>query len=1124
MSSQRRRQIIASALLFLYFAAKSSTLMGQGGTEQVITGTITDQAGAVVPGAKVSVLSIATGIKTEEVSNSEGLYRTPPLKPGEYQIEISKEGFQTSVRKRIMLHLAEILRLDFQLQVGELSQTVEITGAAPILNTEDARISEVIEQKAVESLPLLDRRAGGLIALGPGVYYEGQDPQSFYAPRYSIGGSSNAILTVDGAPAGSDRTDVSQMTLNPPLESLQEVQVQIGYYGAEYGGAEGGMIRMTTKSGTNQFHGSAYEYFRNEIFDSRAFFSANKQVDRYHLFGGSIGGPIKKDRAFFFATAEGTKQNLPNSGTFTLPTVAMRNGDFSALGTTIYDPKTTRPDPQNPGNFIRDPFPGNVIPSDRFDPVAKNVLAFLPDVTTPGDNNYAGTWKNQIDRHAWTVKFDFQATPKDQLSYTWMYDRTTLGITGLQGWKNPAAIPEFAEDSFPYQLQSHIISHTHTFSPTLLNSFRFSFRPRWWEHNPPALSDPNAKWAEQLGVKNISRDIAFPTFRFSGYLGVAPGFEAYSQNPISQTEWAETLTYIRGKHTLKFGMDASRSVHALDGALNPTGSFGFDSRLTAQPEIAGTGDSIASFLLGAVSSASLSDNGIMKFHEWYLAPYVTDSIRVTSRLTLNLGLRWDLDLPIYEDVGGKISGFDLNRINPVSGTPGVLTFHGITPGTPQGLYYTDKNRFQPRFGFAYQIDNKTVLRGGYGIYTISPAYFQLFPPLLTGFSPADGVNFSSVDNGLTPAFRLQDGFPPWPRGGDPSTLNDGFGAVPVGQTPTTSVRFIQPNWPMGYTQAINLSVQRELPGQILFEADAIGDLGRKLPLSGGFSAHDFNQLPSSLWGVPGDRQTLRPFPQFASVQDVKAPEGIIDHWAMNLKLTKRLSNGLLFLTSFTLQKTIGVMDFEANENHRLSRSSTVFFNESNGPSGSPFRLFRFTASYDLPWGLGKRYLNSGALAHVFGGWNVGGIWTWTGGFPFSLSSPNDSLNCYCGAGFRLDPVGNLKLDNPTISRWFNTDAVTPAAFGTVGTLGRGVLVGPDFRNIDLSVSKTTNFKERYAIKFSWEMFNMTNTTKFGLPDSLFGDPGFGVIGGYRGIGNNGGFSIAPWYGARIMEFGLRFSF
>ncbi len=629
--------------------------------------------------------------------------------------------------------------------------------------------------------------------------------------------------------------------------------------------------------------------------------------------------------------------------------------------------------------------------------------------------------------------------------------------------------------------------------------------------------NPDAKWAETLGVKNITRDLAFPSFDFGGeYLQMGPGFAVYGQNPISQTEFAETLTYVRGKHTIKVGADSNRSIHALDGAINPTGSFSFNRGFTQLVGVGTTGDAIASFLLGAVDGAGLSDNGQMKYRQWYLAPYVTDTIRATQKLTFNIGVRWDIDFPVYEDLRGAFSGFDFNRINPVSGTPGVITFHGISPGTPKGLYNTDWNRLQPRFGFGYQFDDRTTIRGGYGIYSISPAYFSLFPPLLTGFSIAADLGFGAPDN-FNPAFWLQDGFPPWPRGGDPSVLNDGFGAVPVGESPNTTARFVQHNWPLGYAQAMTLSVERELPGQILLAVSGIGNLGRKLPIG-----HDFNQLARSLWGVRGDRQALRPFPQFASVSDDKAPEGITNHWEMNVRLEKRLSQGLFFLTDLTWQKTTGVMGFEANDDHSLSRGPGVFFDQSNFPVGSPENLFRFTWGYDLPFGGGKPFLSSGPLKHIFGGWNVGGIWSWVGGARLTPRG-GDSLNCYCGAGSRLDQIGDLTLDKPTLQRWFNTSAVIEPPFGRIGTLGLGVLKGPDFRNLDLAVSKTTAFSERYQIEFVWELFNATNTTKFGDPGTEFGSDEFGFIGWYRGLGGQGGSVEAPWYGARIMQFGLRFS-
>jgi hypothetical protein len=1074
-------------------------LYAQGTTEQVITGNVVDPTGAVVPDAAVTVRNVDTGVTNELSTNSEGIYRSPPLKIGNYEVEVVKAGFRTLNRRGITLRSAEVVRLDLQLELGDVTEAVEVLGAAPLLTTEDARISEVIDQDTIESMPLLDRRAGGLIGLAPGVYYEGQDPQSFYSPRYTIGGSANAILVLDGAPGGSDRIDVSQMPLNPPLESIQEIQVQTGYFGAETGGQEAGIISMTTKSGSNEIHGSIYEYARNDIFDTRSFFSTEKQVDQYHLFGGSIGGPIKKDRAFFYGTIEGTKQNLPNSAVFTIPTVAMRGGDFSALPNRIFDPVT------------RDPFPDNIIPANRIDPVAAAAADFYPDVTTPGTSNYPARWGNQINRHAWTFKVDYHASPKDTFSYSWMYDRTSMDITGQQGWKNRAAIPFPLEDSFPYKLQHHLISYTRSFSPSVVNQFRFQFRPRWWDHQPPGL-DPEAKWSEQLGVQNISRTTLFPRFRYGGYLGLGPAFGQFAQNPVSMTEIAETLTYIRGKHTFKFGVDVQRSIHQLDGAFNPSGAFSSGAPLTSMPGVTGTGDAFASFLLGAVSTGGIQDDGEYLYRLWYAAPYVTDTMRLTRKLSLTLGFRWDIDGPTYDDLGNKWSGFDFNSTNPISQTPGVITFHGITPGTPKGLYNTDWSRIQPRISFAYQVQDKTVIRGGYGIYSIAPVTFAIQG---FGYSPAQ-VSFNSPDGGLTPVFYLRDGFPPWDRGGDTSTLTPGFGSVPVGQNPTTSPRFVQPDWQLGYSQSLTLSVQREFPGKVLLEVAGSGNLGRHLTMS-----VDHNQLPRSLWGVEGNRQAFRPFPQYGSVSDIKAPEGLTNHWALQLRATKRVSHGLLFLSSYTWQKTTGIMSYEANEDHNLSRTAGVLFNESNGPSSIPFHLFKFSWAYDLPWGPGRQFLNTGPLSWIFGGWNVGGIWSWYGGPRFNLSSPSDSLNCFCGAGSRLNQIGELKLANPTIGRWFNTAAVEEPEFGSVGTLGLGTVAGPDFRNIDLSISKATKFGEKIELKLVWEMFNMTNTPKFGTPGATFGDANFGVVEGFRGIGANGGFSIAPWYGARIMQLGLR---
>jgi hypothetical protein len=1107
-----------SILLAVVMAALvgAGQLVAQG--KAYVTGYVMDPSGAVVPGASVVVIHVATGTKYDLKTGSAGLYRTPELIAGDqYRIEVSAPGFKTLVRTGVVVHLGEVLRLDFGLEVGASTQSVEVTGTQPILNTQSPAVGQLVEEKAVDNLPLQDRRAGGLIALGPGVNYEGQDPLSFYAPRFNMGGSGDVILSVDGATGGAGRVQVDQLTLNPPLDAVKEVQIQQGYHSAEYGGEEGGIVRMTTKSGTNQFHGTGYEYFRNEAFDSRQFFAASKQPDNYNLYGGSVGGPIKKDRAFFFVNIEGTNRSTPDSARSTVPTVAMRNGDFSGLPTPIYDPATTRPDPNNPGGFIRDQFPGNMIPSSRFDPVAVRALSFLPDITTPGANNYHATWTDKLSRYGWAARFDYNFSPRDQFSATSLGDRMDVSSPDLTpAYKNPAAVPEPTAFVYSFMSRSYIFSETHTFSPSLVNTIRFAYRP---QKSPASPTGEEPGWDAKLGLKNVYNDQGFPAFRFSGYMGIGPGF-LISKNwaPINTYEWHDVLTFVRGKHTVTVGGDIMRSFQDAACADNPTGSYNFDQRLTALPGAGGTGDSIASFLLGEVSGGSIyACPDQERYQEWYAAPYVTDSFHVARRFTLDLGLRWELDFPLTEDVAHQGSGFDPYTINPVSGTPGVVTFQGER-GVPPYFYHTDWDRFEPRIGFAYQLDNDTVIRGGYGIYGISIALGVNRPAPGLGFNPVQ-ANFVTPDNGLTPAFLLSNGFPAWARGGTPAILNDAFGAVSVGHNPTTNVPYVDPYWDLGYAQNFTASVQRELPGQILFELAGIGSLGRKLPMN-----VDYNQLPPNLWGVSGNRQSLRPYPQFGSVIDIKAAQGITNYYGLNVKLTKRYSHGLTFITDYTWQKELGVMNFSANSIHSLDRGETIF-EQANAPHGIPHHLLRFSAVYDLPAGPGKHWLTSGPASWALGGWTVGGILTFHSGYPFGLGSPVDSLNCFCGAGGRLNQVGDLQGPQ-TLQEWFNTAAVAVPAFGTIGTLGvsNPSLIGPDFRNLDLSLSKTTRFKnDRYAIKFMLEIFNSTNTTKFGLPNGSFSSPSFGEISGYAGVGS--GFNVSPpWNGARIMQMGFHFEF
>jgi hypothetical protein len=1081
--------------------------------DQLIEGTVVDSSGAVIPGAAITLTNGATGIQTILRTDAAGLYRSPSLPLGEYAIQVSKPGFQTLVRTGVTLDLGAILRVDFTLRVGITTQRVAVSGAAPILNTENPSISGTLQSQAVALLPLRDRLLGDLMETLPGVYYTGSDNVSYGTPRYSLGGTGNNLVSINGGGMAlqQGRTGNNQWDITPPVESVQEVQIDESSYGAQYGGHEGGLIRVETKSGTNQFHGSAYEYFRNQALDTRAFFAAKKQPDNYNLFGGSLGGPIKKDKMFFFVNVEGTVASLPESGLFTIPTTAERNGDFSGLAMPIYNPMTNHPNPGNPAQTLRDPFSGNIIPTNLIDPVAAKVASYYPDAHTPGPNNFPANWSTTQSRSAWTMRLDDHLGSKDTITGTWLYDWVALSQTGLQGFKNPAAIPTSQEVTQTYRSQAVVVSEMHTFSATAVGTFHFDYMRDPWQYVTPSYN-PSAHWAETLGLKNIYADWGFPNYSMSGYYPIGGGASAYP-NGQNDTDYIADFNLMRGRNSIKFGDETTLSTDTRYGISSPAGNAQFDPRLTAQPGVANTGDGFASFMLGAASSGQLSVAAPVDLREQYTGAYIEDTIQANRKLTLDLGLRYEIDTPMYEAKGNRLNNMDLNQINPVSGTPGILTFAGIN-GYPTRFENIDWTRFYPRIGFAYELGKDTVIRGGYGIYGSNPKekYINV------GFDPVE-ASFSTVDNGLTPAFYLANGLPAWTRGGNTANLTAGFGAVPVGQTPTTSPAFQERDHPWPYAQNFDLSIQRQLPHQIEVEADGIGALARHLNVE-----VQRNQVPENLWGTLGNAQVLRSFPQYGAVEQQGSPEGISDYYGLDLKASRHFSNGLLFLSTFTWQKIIedpGFGGYEYNGIHSLSRGLGGYSNDGM-PSDQPLKQFNFTWVYQLPFGSGKRYMNSGLASALLGGWAVSGIWTWYGGIPFGLQSPVDSLNCFCGAGSRLDQIGTLAGGPHTIQQWFNTNAVREPAFGQLGTMGVTPpgLISPDARNLDAAISKAVTFRERYSAMINLEIFNLTNTTKFGFPGTTYGVPGFGVISSYTGVS---GFGSPPWYGARIMQLGVHFA-
>jgi len=1088
-----------------------------------LTGDVRDTTGAVVPNATVVVKNEATGTSYNLNATSAGVYRTPTLLPGDYEVTVSAPGFATYVATHVVVLAGQPRGLNVTLRVGAVTQRVQVTAAPPLLNTQDAGLGQAVSYHDVAKLPYFSRSAGVLLELSPGVRYAGEDLISYGASRYNAAGYTNVNVLIDGAEDTGDREDVAQMVLNPSVEALTEVKVNENQYSAKYGRDVGPLVLMQTKSGTNQFHGGVYEYFRNEALDTYDGFSRTKPLDRLHMFGGTIGGPIKKDKLFFFGSLEGQRSSLPISGLLTLPTAAEKAGDFSALGHPIYDPATTRVDPST-GLLVRDPFAGNMIPSSRFDAVAAKALSFIPTPALPGlSGNDPARAGSQVKLWRGVERIDWNISDKDRLSGVWMFTHDTNPFLGWTGYQPVASPPVAGGFGFQYFTQSYDYHWIHSFSPRFFMSNRIVDRPRYITRLNPGV-DPAGKWAEQLGVKNYAGallpqsyggDLGFPTFNFSGYTQLGPGFLLFQERPIRETEWDIDLTYVHGRQTISTGFSIERGEHGAPDQSFPTGNFNFGPAETGAITATGsptpnTGDAFASFLLGLTDSANTELGPPQIWHNYYTGAYIEDAWKVKPNLTLNLGVRWDVDGPVYED-HNEGNAFDFFQMNPVSGTPGVIKFFN-GPGYPYDNFYdTDFHRFAPRFGFAWEVVPKTVIRGGYGIYNIDPALGANRRAPNAGF--VTQASFGSPDGGVSPAFILENGFPSYPLGGNRTLLNDSFGAVPVGQTPSTSPTFVDRRWKFGYAQNFNLSVQRELPGQIVFEIAGQGVLGRNLPIF-----VNWNEVPPNLWGLQGPNFARRPFPQFGNVTEVKSASGTTDYYEGYVRVNKHFSNNLSLIGNYSYGRSLGFLGGSIYF-PQLSRGPAIY-DTANGITAVPYQIATIAAVYELPLGPGKGLFTAGPASKILGGWSVGGVLSMLGGVPFGINASNDSLNGNSPLGGRVNIIGNPNISNQSPDHWFNTSAFALPAFGTIGNYG-GTLRGPRDTRLDLSIQKATNLTERLKLTFVAEAFNATNTLQFGPPDGNLLDPNFGrTLGPGGGLGAN---TLGP-FGARQMQLGLRIDF
>ncbi|MCW5977632.1 MAG: TonB-dependent receptor [Bryobacteraceae bacterium] len=1071
MGSKQWRYVYLPVLLM------SATVgSGQTGTG-AIAGAVLDETQAAIPATRIAVVNEDSGARLETLTNESGHFRAPSLIPGNYRVEAEKEGFDRLVRTGLPVTTGQVVAVDLMLRVGVATETLTVEAAAPLTETQSQSVGQLVNRRMVAGLPMPNRAASSLVALAPGVVMidSGQGAENY--PVFSVAGgrARNQNFTLDGGNAtnASGLTRVMQMT-SLPMDAMQEFRVISNNYSAEHGHSAGGVISLTTRSGTNDLHGSVFEFLRNSVLDGRNFFARERPPLRLHQFGFAVGGPIRKDKTHFFTSWERTQQVSSVTPLQTVPSLEQRAGDFSGLRNAagnpipIYDPETTV-------GASRLPFPGNVIPAARFDPVSAAALRYWPEpnrtATATGANNFSGNNNSDLRRNILVAKLDHQLRPSDQLTA-----RYYINDAGIED-KGTFGIPESDPNAHftDVRVQSLLGSHTHIFGPTLVNDLKVTFFQRRFIDRRRGSGEG---LAEAIGLRGVS-DAAFPNFTIPGYVALSapPG---RTQTPIRDTQFLEALSWFRGSHSFKFGFEHRRAANHEIRDRGSSGIFQFVPQYTSLPSRAGTGDGFASFLLGEANSANIQISDMIRTRAYYLAGYVQDDWRVTNRLTVNLGLRWETELP-RRSVDDSQNSFDAARTNPVSGTPGVVTFSGRN-GTPRTAYRTDWNNFGPRVGFAYRLplQRETVIRSGIGVFFGSTVSNTIGDTASTGFSTSATLVVPQAE--YLSALSLRNGFPAVER----PPLDDAFGAVRPGQRPHLSVGFFKHDQVAPTSYQYNLNIQREVARETVLEVGYMANISHHL------AANDFslNQVAPEAMGA-GNAQARRPFPQFSNVYWINPTIGDSSYHGGYVRLERRFSNGFSVLGHYTFSKFLD--DVASADEYGDPGSYMDAYNrrldKSLSGSDIPHRLI-LTGLYETPAFAGKKWLRWTA-----GSWRLGLLTTLQSGAPFTVASAANTTNAFSAGSLRPNVLRDPRLppSGRTLARWFDTAAFQAPTPFTFGNSPRSGLRGDGVQKVDLTLAKEFPVTERFRFELRGEFYNLLNHANFELPGHVFGAANFGAV-------------------------------
>jgi len=1147
---QEIRRTVAPLLFSLIFLFMSAVAVQAQTASGTITGTVTDASGAVVTGAQVLVRSRSTGLSYDAQTLKDGTYTVPLLPVGNYEVTVTAPGFQAFRQNLATLDVAQRLRIDVSLVVGAATETVTVAGGQPPLQSEESSLGNVMEEHSIKELPLNGRQPFTLALLVPGVQtisrgsngFADASNQGFSMLKINGGSTLGNQFLLDGAM--DTLPTINEVSVVPMVDSIAEFRVMTNTLPAEFGQTSGGVINLATKTGTSQLHGTAYEFLRNDALNAINRFavatatSPKKPKLRYNQYGGTIGGPVVipklyngRNKTFFFFGYEQWHERSAVLSTASVPTALQRTGDFSqtvnATNTRIriYDPATTINNPGGNG-LLRTQFQGNVVPANRMDQLSLSLLKYLPlpntIPTTPQNvltntGNYFSDAAGIIDQDVIAVRGDHRFSTNDSLfvRFAGNLNLTVSPGNGL-GISDPGARNDTRKN---YNLA---IGETHTFSPTVLNEFRLSFVRQHLTYIAPSVG---GNWPSKLGFPSVIPDTEFPAITIGGSLGIgnnSPPSDGARIGTVIQL--ADSVTWIRGKHSFKAGFEDHVSRFNQQQQNYPSGQFTFSGGQTSNPQVSGgTGVGLADFLLGAVGGGQLTYNPGFSVSTYAAGIFVQDDYKVANNFTLNIGIRYEL-FGAPTERHNLFSTFDPTVINPQTNMLGEMVYAGVT--APRTYVAYGHSYFAPRAGFAYSITPSTVVRGGFAI---------VYNPVESADvhqTNNDAIGFSATNtfaaSATAPAFQFSAG--PAPSSLIPPTGAAGGPTAYRGQ----SLYYQDHNAPVPYNEQWNLAIQRELPGKWTVSAAYVGNHGIRL-LGGNYSYNQLdpkyyalygsalqNQIPNPYFGkittgplaaaTISQSQALLPLPDYQSITTLaRHGAGSIYH-GLEATAEHRLSHGLTALFAYTKSKLID------------DSSST----DSGASIDGGFRLGRYNPQLDRSldandvsqnlsisgvWQLPFGQSSHGFKQLLIGGWQLNGLLAWQTGFPISVTGSNN---------FTGTPYPNIS-GNPTlpssqrsVKQWFNVNAFAKPTDYTIGTAPRELpsTRAPGYTNANTSLTKNYTFREKVTLQFRAEAFNVFNHPQLNAPNTTFSPNS-------SGVNTNSAFgTITSALDPRDLQFGL----